>query len=544
MRDGAAINASAAAASELARLQTQVEAARAVLVRLLQDTVEAEVRLGSNQAVQLLEANERLLMSALHNQHEAETATHALDEATRSAELDGLTHLPNRWLMFDRFRHAMAKGRRHSERLAVLFLDIDKFKSINDDLGHAVGDEVLKTIAQRMQSSVREEDTVSRYGGDEFVILLTHINQVTDAIHAAEKVIAALAAPSTVAGQEQGFSASIGISFYPDDGDDAEVLIDLADRAMYGAKKLGGGTYALHGDLLRRNIPPLASVCVVSQMPNTFEQRNALLREANEKLVVAALSAHDLLAAAEHAQQRQTAFMDVVAQELRNPNAPIRIAGSVLGLGSVAEPLLPRMQEVIDAQWQRMTRLLDDVVQMSRAQAGRLNLALRSLDLSHLLREAIASARPLMALRNQQLRLVLPIKPIPVLADAERLSQVFSNLLDNASKYTPDGGEVSVSALIAGSGETVIITVADNGIGLAADALATVFEPFAQDSRALGFQGFSGTGVGMGLGLTVVRELVQAHGGSVAASSAGPGKGSEITVTLPLPLPLPLQLRE
>ena len=534
MSDAAATDASAAAASELAQLQTQVESARAVLVRLLQDTVEAELRLDSSQAAQLLEANEQLLMSALHNQIEAETATLALSEVARSAELDGLTQLPNRWLLLDRFKHAIAKGRRHSERLAVLFLDIDKFKFINDGLGHSVGDEVLKEAARRMLTAVREEDTVSRHGGDEFVILLTHISQVSDAVRVAEKVIAALAEPSTITGQQQGWSASIGISIFPDDGDDAGTLIDLADLAMYCAKQSGRGRYALHGELLRRNIPPPAPAHAVAKASEVLEKRHELLQEANEKLVVAALSAQDLLAAAELAQQRQNAFMEVVAQELRNPMAPIRIAGSMLGLGGAAEPLLPRMQALIDAQWLRMARLLDDVMDMSRAQAGRLTLAHRRLDLSQLLREAIANARPLMAQRSQKLRLVLPIKPIWMPGDAERLTQVFSNLLDNASKYTPDGGEVSVSALTADSGEAVIVIVADNGIGIEADALATLFEPFAQDSRALGYQGFSGTSVGMGLGLTVVRALVQAHGGSVVATSAGVGRGSEITVTLPV----------
>lgn len=531
MSAAAATAASAVATAELVQLQSQVESARAVLVRLLQDTVEAELRFGSSQAAQLLEANEQLLMSALHNQIEAETATLALSEVARSAELDGLTHLPNRWLLLDRFKHAIAKGRRHSERLAVLFLDVDHFKLINDGLGHSAGDEVLKEAARRMLTAVREEDTVSRHGGDEFVILLTHISQVSDAVRVAEKLIAALAEPSTITGQQHGWSASIGISIYPDDGDDAETLIDLADLAMYGAKQGGRGRYALHGDLLRRNIPPPVSA---HALPSKVEEQHHLLREANEQLVVAVLSAHDLLAAADQAQQRQNAFMDVVAQELRNPMAPIRIAGSMLGLSGAAEPLLPRMQAVIDAQWQRMTRLLDDVMDMSRAQSGRLNLAHRQLDLSHLLREAIANARPLMAQRHQQLRLVLPIKAIWMSGDAERLTQVFMNLLDNASKYTPDGGEVSVSALISDAGEAVIVSVADNGIGIADEALATVFEPFAQDSRALGFHGFSDTGVGMGLGLTVVRELVRAHGGSVVATSVGVGKGSEITVTLPL----------
>ena len=278
MSDAAATDASAAAASELAQLQTQVESARAVLVRLLQDTVEAELRLDSSQAAQLLEANEQLLMSALHNQIEAETATLALSEVARSAELDGLTQLPNRWLLLDRFKHAIAKGRRHSERLAVLFLDIDKFKFINDGLGHSVGDEVLKEAARRMLTAVREEDTVSRHGGDEFVILLTHISQVSDAVRVAEKVIAALAEPSTITGQQQGWSASIGISIFPDDGDDAGTLIDLADLAMYCAKQSGRGRYALHGELLRRNIPPPAPAHAVAKASEVLEKRHELLQ--------------------------------------------------------------------------------------------------------------------------------------------------------------------------------------------------------------------------------------------------------------------------
>ena len=368
MKAEAAAEATAVATLELTQLQAQVEAARAFLIRLLQDTVEAEARLGGKESAQLLEANEQLIVAALQNQTDAETAALALTDATRSAELDGLTQLPNRWLLLDRFKHAIAKGRRHSERMAVLFLDLDHFKLINDSHGHSVGDEVLKMAAQRMQASMREEDTVSRYGGDEFVILLTQISQVSDAIRVAEKVIAALAVPSTIEGQEQGWSTSIGISLYPDDGDDAEALIDLADQAMYRAKQNGRGRYALNGDLVRPNIPPAQSpaIAIAAAVPDALDQRHVLLREANEQLVVAALSAQELQAAAEQAQQRQTAFMEVVAQELRNPMAPIRIAGAMLGRGSVAEPLLPRMQEVIDTQWQRMSRLLDDVM-MCRA---------------------------------------------------------------------------------------------------------------------------------------------------------------------------------
>ena len=525
-----AVNAAnAAAALELAQLQAQVEAARGVLVRLLQDTVEAEARLGSGEAAQLLEANEQLVLAALRNQADAETATQALDEAARSAELDGLTQLPNRWLLLDRFNHAIAKSRRHSERLAVLFLDLDHFKAVNDSQGHAVGDEVLKAVGQRMLASVREEDTVSRYGGDEFVILLADIAQSADAIRVVRKIIAALAMPSPLPGQEQGWSVSIGISLYPDDGDDSEALVDLADQAMYCAKQTGRGSYAQHGESLQLRLEP--------ELPPTtddIELRHTQLREANEQLVMAALSAQTLQAAAEQAQQRQSAFMAVVAQELRNPMAPIRIASAMLGRSSANEPLQPRMQALIDAQWQRMSRLLDDVLDVSQAQAGELNLVWRRLDLGRLVSDAVAVAQPAISRRRQRLRLALPAEPVLLSGDAERLMQVFSNLLDNASKYTPEGGELSVQMTVAASGEVVVTTVADSGIGIAADDLAQMFEPFAQDSRALGLHGFKGAE--MGLGLTVVRELIAAHGGSVRAASAGPGQGSEITVTLPLNL--------
>ncbi len=153
---------------------------------------------------------------------------------------DSLTELPNRVLLNDRLRQAVRMDERHHKKLAVLFVDLDHFKPINDSLGHATGDALLKSVAKRLREALREVDTVSRHGGDEFVILLPEIEDASDAALVAEKVLGRLAAPHLIKGHELHVSASIGISIYPDHGRVAEVLVNRADLAMYEAKKSGG----------------------------------------------------------------------------------------------------------------------------------------------------------------------------------------------------------------------------------------------------------------------------------------------------------------
>jgi len=129
--------------------------------------------------------------------------------------------------------------------LAILFVDLDRFKPINDSLGHEIGDKLLKIVAERMQSTVRETDTVSRVGGDEFVVLLSQIHAVAGAARVAENIIAALSQPYHVEGHELLLTASVGISIYPDSGKDASSLLRSADAAMYSAK--GNGRNRYHG---------------------------------------------------------------------------------------------------------------------------------------------------------------------------------------------------------------------------------------------------------------------------------------------------------
>lgn len=155
------------------------------------------------------------------------------------AQHDSLTDLPNRVLFNDRLTEAMSLAHRYRRQLAVLFLDVDRFKHINDSLGHALGDRLLQSIARRLLGCVRASDTVSRQGGDEFVILLSEISHAQDAIVCADKMLEALRAPHRIEEQDLHVTASIGIVTYPDDGADCETLLRHADFAMYDAKDNG-----------------------------------------------------------------------------------------------------------------------------------------------------------------------------------------------------------------------------------------------------------------------------------------------------------------
>ncbi|MGL4408645.1 MAG: sensor domain-containing protein [Zoogloea sp.] len=159
------------------------------------------------------------------------------------AQHDPLTGLPNRSLLKDRLDQALASAQRQDNRIALLFLDLDRFKTINDSLGHMVGDRLLQGVALRLTSCVRETDTVSRQGGDEFLIVLTNVSEPDDAARVAEKILELLSPPFDLEGQRISTSFSIGIALYPEDGDNAESLLRNADTAMYHAKENGRNTY-------------------------------------------------------------------------------------------------------------------------------------------------------------------------------------------------------------------------------------------------------------------------------------------------------------
>jgi diguanylate cyclase (GGDEF)-like protein/PAS domain S-box-containing protein len=159
------------------------------------------------------------------------------------AHYDALTELPNRMLLYDRIGRAIAQAQRDQEVLAILFIDLDRFKTVNDSLGHAVGDRLLKAVAGLLQSCTRDSDTIARIGGDEFVVLLGGLKEPEDARHVAQKILDALAEPVVVDGNELKVTPSVGICAYPHDGQDVETLMRNADTAMYYAKQMGRNNY-------------------------------------------------------------------------------------------------------------------------------------------------------------------------------------------------------------------------------------------------------------------------------------------------------------
>ena len=175
--------------------------------------------------------------------HDVSVARAMAIKMAHAAHHDVVTNLPNRILLNDRITQSIAQARHHKRPMAVMFLDLDHFKNINDSLGHAIGDELLQSVGNRLVDAVRRSDTVSRLGGDEFVVLLSEVTESADAATSAKKLLVSLNTPHLLQGHDVQIDGSIGISVYPGDGNDAETLIKNADMAMYHAKQSGRNTF-------------------------------------------------------------------------------------------------------------------------------------------------------------------------------------------------------------------------------------------------------------------------------------------------------------
>jgi diguanylate cyclase (GGDEF)-like protein/PAS domain S-box-containing protein len=201
------------------------------------------VELGIENKVTPTHDQDGVVTGSVVSFHDVSAARARSLEMSRLAQHDSLTGLPNRVLFNDRLTQAISLAMRQNKQLAVMFVDLDQFKKINDSLGHGVGDKLLQSVAGRLVNCVRRADTVSRLGGDEFVILLAQVEREEDAAVSARKILRALAASHTIDNKNLDISVSIGVSTYPSDGPDAEHLMNKADTAMYEAKKRGRNNY-------------------------------------------------------------------------------------------------------------------------------------------------------------------------------------------------------------------------------------------------------------------------------------------------------------
>ena len=227
-------------------------------------------------------------------------------------------------------------------------------------------------------------------------------------------------------------------------------------------------------------------------------------------------------AALREADRRKDEFLATLAHELRNPLAPVRNALEVMRLTDDPNRVRP-VREMMARQVGQMVRLVDDLLDVSRITRGRVELRTGPVDLAGVVRDAVETSRPLIDAGRHELAVDLPPNPVVVDGDRFRLSQVVANLLNNAAKYTPPGGRIGVE--VGRDGGDGVVRVRDTGTGIPADMLDRVFEMFVQADRSQG---------GLGIGLTLVRSLVELHGGTVRVASEGPGRGSEFTVHLPL----------
>ncbi len=232
------------------------------------------------------------------------------------------------------------------------------------------------------------------------------------------------------------------------------------------------------------------------------------------------------------ADRRKDEFLATLAHELRNPLAPIRLAAGLFGSPGASEAQKLRSQQIIERQVRHMALLLDDLFDISRITLGKLVLRKESLDLGSVIEAAVETARAKIEAKQHELIVELPAQPILLEADPLRLEQILVNLLNNAAKFTEQGGRIRIGAVLIG--EIATVSVSDNGLGIAREHLKLIFERFAQvpTSRVQ-------VNTGLGIGLALARGLANLHGGDIRVSSAGLGQGAEFRLSLPALAVLP-----
>jgi signal transduction histidine kinase/ActR/RegA family two-component response regulator len=268
-----------------------------------------------------------------------------------------------------------------------------------------------------------------------------------------------------------------------------------------------------HLDPVRAEDGQVSGSVLVLQAPAEGEGIDAELRRRSEELVTA--------------DRRKDQFLAMLAHELRNPLAPIRNAVELMRQVETVDPSFKPSREMVERQVKHLARLVDDLLDVSRLTQGNIRLRKEPVDLGAVIQRAVDATRPLIDSRNHNVIVDLPSPALRLEADPARLEQVVANLLNNAAKYTMPGGQILVQA--GREGGDAVVRVRDNGIGVPPDVLGRVFEPFVQSDGSL-----ARSEGGLGIGLTLVRSLVEMHGGRVEARSPGLGQGSEFVVRLPV----------
>jgi PAS domain S-box-containing protein len=308
----------------------------------------------------------------------------------------------------------------------------------------------------------------------------------------------------------------------PTDRDECTRMLELAKTVPTEGEimleRADGTSIPVHLTLSPLPLEGAAVVCgVVTDL--TEHKHNVELRVAQAAL-------HESEARYRQADKHKDEFLAILAHELRNPLAPATNALHILQLKAPPIPELQWAREVIATQIQRMTRLIDDLMDVSRITSNKLTLRIERVELARVIEEALTTSRPFIDESQHKFSLVLPKQPVLLNADLVRMAQVLSNLLINAAKYTNPGGTISLR-VERQDGEAVI-TIKDSGIGIPPELLPKIFDMFMQGDRTM-----TRTHGGLGIGLTLVKRLVEMHGGSVEAWSEGKDKGSQFTIRVP-----------
>ena len=442
---------------------------------------------------------------------------------------DPLTQLPNRRLLLDRLPQLISRAKREQSRLALLFIDLDRFKPINDEQGHEVGDWLLQSVAQRIQGCLRESDTAARIGGDEFVVLLPDLQADDDALAVAEKIRLALAQPFVTQDKVGlGVSSSIGVALYPDDGQTEQDLLRLTVTALTHPVDRAETSGAFESLLAGHSPARPAKVQFLHGDGHTMWVLLgvSLITDADKRPLHFVAQFLDVTAEKE-AEARRGQFLSHVSHELRSPLAVVHQFASLL-VDGVGGPLTPDQEEILVVLMRNVGQLrvmIDDLLEVTRADSGRLQVTCLPLALDDVLTEATAGY--IWIAKNSRIGLFLEYGDLPtVLADSERIREIIANLLDNALRFTPGGGQVTVEAVP--QGDFVCVTVRDTGRGIRPEHMDRIFERFFQvDQRDKESRS------GLGLGLPICRELIERQGGLIWAISEL-GKGTAVSFTVPI----------